>query len=68
MKKIINPFHEIIEWLRSEEGEQWSEEQMKTARYRCTLDNGTEIYEATLVNYGWEYGPVYLAGVLSIKE
>lgn len=73
MKEIINPYREIIEWLRSPDGESWSEQRMKEARFKYRINNQnyydtSPVSYDTLVNYSDQDGPVFLGGVLSVKE
>lgn len=62
-----NPYQEVIDWLRSPEGSEWSEKRMRDAR---TFENraGEIVQLHTLNNYGYRVGPLFLAGVLSVKE
>ena len=64
-EKITNPFQEIIDWLRSPEGEAWSEERMLLG---AALSSGSIEYPNLLNHYGNRTGPVYLSGILSFKE
>ncbi len=62
-----NPYQDVIEWLRSEEGSKWSETRMQQARLVSTSSRFS-CYYSTLNDYGFRPGAFYLGGVLSIKE
>jgi hypothetical protein len=66
-KTIVNPFQEIVNWLRSDEGQRWSEARLRKARFKYHID-GTDIYESSPVGYSATGGPLFLRGVLCVKE
>jgi hypothetical protein len=57
-----NPYQDVIDWLRSREGESWSETRIACAR----RSNGN--YGHTLVQYGAHSGEIWMGGVLSVKD
>ena len=59
-----NPYQAVIDWLRSPAGENWSEMRMTRARNNGSMED----LSATLNDYGLKTGPLYLGGVLSVKE
>jgi hypothetical protein len=68
VNKPANPFQTVIDWLRSDEGQQWSEDRMREARFGYRTD-GRNYYEASIVSYSVATTEtVYLKGVLSVKE
>ena len=62
-----NPYQDVIDWLRSPEGENWSEQRMRKAR-TLTTRIGPSRELATLTAYGVRGGPLFLGGVLSVKD
>ena len=68
---MANPYQDVIDWLKSPEGEQWSEQRLEKARYIGMLANGQPSFNSTLVTYSARVVAHYgfgLAGVFSIKE
>lgn len=66
----MNPYQPVIDWLRSKEGEAWSEARMQRATFYANS-------ELVGDRGGWHLNhrtgdtiatPLYLGGVLSIKE
>lgn len=59
----MNPYQEIIDWLRSPAGERWSESRLRRAR------RASQSSTPTAYTLGWSgTGPVALPGVFNIKE
>ena len=67
----MNPYQDVIDWLRSPEGERWSETRMHDAACTGAADS------FLLAPSGWHLNrrdgsttdsPLYLGGVLSVKE
>jgi hypothetical protein len=56
-----NPYQDVIDWLRSPDGEFWSEQRLKTA----ARSNGT--YGHTINRYGAQ-GYLWMGGVLCVKD
>lgn len=65
----MNPYQEVIDWLRSDEGSKWSEMRMREARkfaaYSLVGPGGWNLTQITGDCVGT---PLYLGGVLSVKE
>lgn len=66
----MNPYQDVIDWLRSPEGSRWSEMRMKNAIVQANVTFRS-------LAGGWHLNrptgdtietPLYLAGVLSVKE
>jgi hypothetical protein len=66
-KTIVNPFQDTINWLRSDEGQQWSEDWMQKAKFEYH-ENGRTFCNPSPVEYSDKEGPLYLSGVLCMKE
>lgn len=66
----VNPYQDVIDWLRSPEGQRWSEDRIERARrmYGDGLLFPDDGLSATLVSYGGRNSEIYLGGVLSVKD
>lgn len=62
----MNPYQDVIDWLRSPEGEKWSEQRMRTAAFSSPLPMGC--FHWNLNTFGNWQGPVYMGGMFSVKE
>lgn len=63
-----NPYQDVINWLRSPEGEKWSEERMRTAAVALLNLSPAEIRFWNLNRYGNWQGPLFMGGMFSVKE
>lgn len=65
----MNPYQDVIDWLRSDQGSAWSETRMMQAAVYAARHLGGAM--AWHLNRSSQLGttyPLYLAGVLSVKE
>lgn len=65
----MNPYQDVIDWLRSPEGSKWSEQRMVHAGYESAALDGSINWRLNTPSGVtlWEV-PLYLGGVLSVKE
>lgn len=66
----MNPYQEVIDWLRSAEGSRWSENRMKEAAWHACmlLDDGSGAWSLISRTGDTLFVPLYMGGVLSVKE
>ena len=57
----VNPYQDVIDWLRSPEGETWSEARIRQA----AVVNGNSGHTCT--RYGTR-GDLWMGGMFSVKE
>ena len=58
---MTNPYQPVIDWLRSPEGEAWSEQRLAHDYWQPSVSD----YQRTTYNVS---GPAYLRGIFSVKE
>lgn len=58
---VANPYQDVIDWLRTPEGERWSEERMRVARVMHSSG------QLTLTAYGDKELLIW-KGILSVKS
>jgi hypothetical protein len=59
---VTNPYQAVIDWLRSPEGEAWSEGRMRPVGVLGYVIQNSVIRNSAAM------GPAYLKGVFNIKE
>lgn len=65
---MTNPYQDVIDWLRSPEGERWSEERLMKGFHRAYRELGTGNGGPGLMSVVLPpWGPVSLPGVFTIK-
>lgn len=66
----MNEFQDVIDWLRSPEGSRWSEMHMREAVVHAQAVDpcSSEGWNLNLTDGHTIDSPLYLAGVLSVKE
>ena len=62
----VNPYQPVIDWLRTPEGERWSENRLHRA-FRNEILSGGPGWRPTFLHPDL-CGPVCLVGVFNIKE
>lgn len=69
MTAIVNPYQEVIDWLRSDEGSSWSEHRMQEARVYADYSLvGPGAWHLNQRTDDDTFSPLYLSGVLSVKD
>ena len=65
----MNPYQDVIDWLRSPEGSSWSEQRMRKAVMKAfDLDGSGSMWNLNRMTGDTMDSPLYLGGVLSVKE
>jgi hypothetical protein len=64
----VNPYQDVIDWLRSPEGSGWSERRMQEAAYNAALQPGALSWHLNRSDRLIGQYPLYMAGVLSVKD